>query len=44
MVSHMTRKHADSPETYAPLSIAAGKFLANVEEVEKAKEEYEKQF
>jgi hypothetical protein len=29
-------------ETYAPLPIAAGKFLANVEEVEKAKKEYEK--
>jgi hypothetical protein len=30
-------------ETYAPLPIAAGKFLANLEEAEKAKEEYEKQ-
>jgi hypothetical protein len=29
-------------KTYAPLPIAAGKFLANLEEVEKAKEEYEK--
>jgi hypothetical protein len=42
MVSHVTRKHADSPETYAPLPIPAGKFLANLEEVEKAKKEYEK--